>query len=181
MGFNPFSGRGLIAIGTLGGSELLGEETMSKVPLLGGLGGYKSDSEKALIRKQQELAAEAQKRQQAHDQARSQALAQSMLAFGPRNQAMAQMFGPEAAFSKDAMMQMAQSPFSGGGAPQLDPSLVGYQGMDPQKRGAIEQWAQQKKQWDANQAMMQQGLQDPRNAPQAQPLQRVAPQAGRRF
>lgn len=110
MGFNPFSGRGLIALGTLGGSELLGENTMSKIPVLNSLGGYEPDSQKALIKKQEELAAEAKKRAQMNAQSRMNALGQSMLAFNPQNQMMAQMFGPDAAFSPQQFAQMAGDP-----------------------------------------------------------------------
>lgn len=110
MGFNPFSGRGLTAIGTLGLSEIAGEDTMSKVPVLNALGGYRSNEQKALIEKQEQLAAEAAKRAKANQQARMQALGQSMLAFNPQNQMMAQMFGPQAAFSPQQMAQMAADP-----------------------------------------------------------------------
>jgi hypothetical protein len=110
MGFNPFSGRGLVALSTLGGSELLGEDTMSKVPVLNGLGGFESDSQKALIKKQEQLAAEAKKRAAENQQARMNALGQSMLAFNPQNQMMAQMFGPQAAFSPQQMSQMGNDP-----------------------------------------------------------------------
>lgn len=110
MGFNPFSGRGLTAIATLGGSELLGEDTMSRVPVLNSIGGYQSNSQKALIKKQEQLAAEAKQREQQNAQARMNALGQSMLAFNPQNQMMAQMFGPQAAFSPQQMAQMAGDP-----------------------------------------------------------------------
>ena len=110
MGFNPFSGRGLITIGTGGLSELAGEDTMSRVPVLNAIGGYQADSQKALIKKQQELAEDAKKRAKQNQQARMQALGQSMLAFNPQNQMMAQMFGPQAAFSPQQMAQMSSDP-----------------------------------------------------------------------
>lgn len=179
MGLNPV--RMFTAAATLGGSELLGQDTMSKVPLLGPLMGAKSDAEKALIKKQQELAKEAELRQAQNQQARQQALAQSMMAFGPRNQAMSEMFGPEAAFSQQAMTQMAQDPYNQ--EPKLDPRLVGYQGMDRAARGEINEWAWKKKQWEAEQARLRQqtNFQDPRSAPQAPPLRQVTAQAGRRY
>ncbi len=110
MGFNPFSGRGLVAISTLGGSELLGEDTMSRVPGLNAIGGYKSDESKALLKKQEELAKEAELQKKRNAQMRMQALGQSMLAFNPQNQMMAQMFGPQAAFSPQQMAQMGNDP-----------------------------------------------------------------------
>lgn len=110
MGFNPFSGRGLVGLATLGGSELLGENTMSKVPVLNAIGGYQGDSEKALLKKQEELAKDAELQKKRNAQARMQALGQSMLAFNPQNQMMAQMFGPEAAFSPQQMAQMSADP-----------------------------------------------------------------------
>jgi hypothetical protein len=110
MGFNPFSTRGLLAISSLGGTELLGENTMSKIPVLNALGGYEPDSQKALIKKQEQLAAEAKKRADENQRARMNALGQSMLAFNPQNQMMAQMFGPQAAFSPQQFAQMTGDP-----------------------------------------------------------------------
>lgn len=75
---------------------------------LGVFGG--GDAEKALLKKQEELAAEAKKQQERNAQMRMQALGQSMLAFNPQNQMMAQMFGPEAAFSPQQMAQMSADP-----------------------------------------------------------------------
>jgi hypothetical protein len=110
MGFNPFSGRSLIGGLTLGGSELLGEDTMSKIPGLNAIGGYQPDSQKALIKKQEELAKDAELQKKKNQQMRMQALGQSMLAFNPQNQMMAQMYGPQAAFSPQQMAQMAGDP-----------------------------------------------------------------------
>lgn len=110
MGWNPFSGEGLVDIATLGTSRLLGENTMSKIPGLNAIGGYTSDADKRLLAKQEQMAAEAKKQQERNAQARLQALGQSMLAFNPRNQMMAQMFGPEAAFSPQQFAQMGSDP-----------------------------------------------------------------------
>jgi hypothetical protein len=110
MGFNPFSGRGLTAIATLGGSELLGEDTMAKVPIFGPLSGAKTDEEKRLVEKQKQMAEEAKKRQAEMQRARMNALGQSMLAFNPQNQMMAEMFGPQAAFSPQQFAQMGNDP-----------------------------------------------------------------------
>jgi len=110
MGWNPFSGRSLIGVATLGGSELLGENTMSKIPGLNAIGGYQPDSQKALIKKQEELAKDAELQKKKNAQMRMQALGQSMLAFNPQNQMMAQMYGPQAAFSPQQMAQMSADP-----------------------------------------------------------------------
>jgi hypothetical protein len=87
-----------------------GEDMVARIPIVGGLVGAETDSQKALVKKQEELAAEAKKRAQQNQQARMNALGQSMLAFNPQNQMMAQMFGPQAAFSPQQFAQMAQDP-----------------------------------------------------------------------
>lgn len=146
MGFNPFSGRSLVGLATLGGSELLGENTMSKIPVLNALGGFEPDSQKALVKKQEQLAAEAKKRAAQNAQARMNALGQSMLAFNPQNQMMAQMFGPQAAFSPQQMAQMAQDP---GARSRADFEAAQHQAMmngpiDPKTRqrtgGPMQGW-----------------------------------------
>jgi hypothetical protein len=102
------------------------ENVVSRVPVVGALLGAKTDSEKALEAKQKQIAAEARKQQELNQQARMNALGQQMLAFNPQNQMMAQMFGPGAAFQPEQLAQMAQNPMK----PQLDPSLINYQGVD---------------------------------------------------
>lgn len=95
-----------------GGLSLFGggEDTLARVPVLGGLMGAQTDATKALLKKQEQLAAEAKAQQQKNAQMRMQALGQSMLAFNPQNQMMAQMFGPQAAFSPQQMAQMGNDP-----------------------------------------------------------------------
>lgn len=85
--------------GLLGMSGLMGDDT----------------DEKALVAKQRQLAAEAQRRREEQQRSQMRALNQQMLAFGPRNQVMAQMFGPEAAFTGKQMADMTANPM---GAPQ---------------------------------------------------------------
>jgi hypothetical protein len=163
MGWNPFSGRGLIDIGTLGGSRLLGEDTMSKIPGLNAIGGYQPDSQKALIKKQEELAKDAELQKKKNQQARMQALGQSMLAFNPQNQMMAQMFGPQAAFSPQQFAQMG-----------ADPSVAGMpwgSGTDEQRRAQAADAARRKK---IEQQMTPLG-------PGPAPLNLPRPQAGRRY
>jgi len=91
-------------------NPILGEDTVARLPVVGGLLGAQPDSQKALLKKQEQLAAEAKKRAAQNAQMRMQALGQSMLAFNPQNQMMAQMFGPQAAFSPQQMAQMSSDP-----------------------------------------------------------------------
>lgn len=91
-------------------NPILGEDTVARLPVVNGLLGAESDSQKALQKKQKELAEEAKRRAKLNQQMRMQALGQSMLAFNPQNQMMAQMFGPQAAFSPQQMAAMASDP-----------------------------------------------------------------------
>lgn len=165
--FNPFSGRGLVAGLTLGGSELLGENTMSKIPGLNAIGGYQSDEAKALLAKQQEMAAEARKRQEANAQSRLTALGQQMLAFAPRNQLMAQVFGPQAAFSPQQMQAMTADP---------RPKQAWGSGSDQDRIDQVTR----KRGEQQRQQMFAQNFQQPQ--PQAPaPFGMPGPQAARRF
>lgn len=113
-----------------------GEDTVARIPFLGGFLGAETDSQKALVKKQEELAAEAKKRAQQNQQARMNALGQSMLAFNPQNQMMAQMFGPQAAFSPQQFAAMAQ-----------DPTVAGQPwgtGTDEQRKAQVANQARQK-------------------------------------
>lgn len=103
------TGFGLTPLG-MGYNVATNEDLRSKIPGLNELTGAQGDAEKALAAKQQQLAQEAAQRQKQMQQARMNALGQSMLAFNPQNQMMAQMFGPQAAFSPDQFAQMAKNP-----------------------------------------------------------------------
>jgi hypothetical protein len=140
-----------------------GEDMVARIPLVGGLLGAETDSQKALVKKQEQLAEEAKKRAQQNAQARMNALGQSMLAFNPQNQMMAQMFGPQAAFSPQQFAQMG-----------ADPSVAGMPwgtGTDEQRRAQAEDAARRKK---IEQQMTPLG-------PGPAPLRLPPPQAGRRF
>lgn len=138
----------------------------------------KTKEEKALIAKQQQMADEAKVRQGQQQDARMNALGQQMLAFNPSNQMMAQMFGPQAAFSPDQAAQMVQ-----GQAPADDPAIMNYTGTDQailkQKREMI----RRKNEYAAAEAqrhdMMMNGMQ-PLGAGPA-PIQMSAPQAARKY
>jgi hypothetical protein len=106
-----------------------GEDMVARIPLVGGFLGAETDSQKALVKKQEELAKEAALQKKRNAQARMQALGQSMLAFNPQNQAMAQMYGPQAAFSPQQFAQMG-----------ADPSIAGVpwgQGTDEQRQAQV--------------------------------------------
>jgi len=140
-----------------------GEDMLARVPLVGGFLGAETDSQKALIKKQEQLAAEAKKRAQQNAQARMQALGQSMLAFNPQNQMMAQMFGPQAAFSPQQFAQMG-----------ADPSVAGMQwgtGTDEQRRAQAAD-AQRRKKIEEQMTPL---------GPGPAPLKLPPPQAGRRY
>lgn len=110
---NSLKDIGSIALAPVtGGASLLGasENTLSKIPVVGGLMGAQSDAEKALLKKQEQMAAETKAQQEKNARMRMQALGQSMLAFNPQNQMMAQMFGPQAAFTPQQFSQMAADP-----------------------------------------------------------------------
>lgn len=91
-------------------NPILGEDTVARLPIVSGLLGAESDAQKALQKKQQDLAEDAEKRAKLNQQMRMQALGQSLLAFNPQNQMMAQMFGPQAAFTPQQMAQMSADP-----------------------------------------------------------------------
>jgi hypothetical protein len=109
------------------------EDFMDKMPVIGSF--TRSDEEKALVKKQREMAEEARRQLEQSRQTSMQALGQSMLAFNPQNQMMAQMFGPQAAFSPQQMAQMSADP---AGGPQADQWI-----MDAVARGEAEMPAAQ--------------------------------------
>ena len=135
--------------------------------------------ERALLAKQEQLAQEARVRQGQRQDARMNQLGQQLLAFNPRNQMMAEVFGPEAAFQPEQMAQMVQ----GQPPPQIDPSLVNYQGTDPRKRAEVAEYVRRKQEFDKAEAqrreMMMSSFQAP--GPGPAPIQMPAPQAARRY
>lgn len=163
---------------TGGVSMLAGDDTLDKIPLVGAF--TESDEEKALLAKQKEMAAEAKKRQAQMQQSGMNALGQRMLAFNPQNQMMAQMFGPEAAFTPQQFAQMVQNPMR---PPPPDPSLINYQGTDPAIRAQVQQAIQAQQAFNSQekprQSMVANGIQQPGQGPA--PLQQRRPQAARRF
>lgn len=181
MGFNPFSGRGLAALGTLGLSEVVGEDTRSKIPLIGPLSGARSDATKNLMATQQRLAEETRKQQERNAQMRMNALGQQMMAFNPQNQAMAQMFGPEAAFNPQQFAQMANDP--GARTPEQYSAAHKQAMAQGGGRQRMDGWTaadlQRMQENERRKKMVEQNMQP--LGPGPAPMQMTAPQAGRRF
>jgi hypothetical protein len=107
--------------GAVGGAAATGAGGLSLANGLGlaGLGldvagvvasQIRTKAEKALIKKQEELAEAAKARQIQVQQEGMNRLGQQMLAMVPQNRMMAEMFGPEAAFTGQQMGQMAADP-----------------------------------------------------------------------
>lgn len=154
---------GQVSLGPVTGGLSLGEDTLARIPIAGGLLGAETDAQKALLKKQEQLGEEAKRRAKQNQQARMQALGQSMLAFNPQNQMMAQMFGPQAAFSPQQFAQMG-----------ADPTVAGM----PWGTGTDEQRIAQVKDKERRQKIEQQ-MQP--LGPGPAPLRLPPPQAGRRY
>lgn len=144
---------------------------------LGGLGlgvgsliasQVKTDAEKNLLAKQEELAAAAEQRQRQAEQERLNRLGQQLLAFNPRNQMMAEMFGPGAAYTPEQMSGLVgdagANPALAGGTPGVNGSEE-----DIMRANADARRRQQ----------LQSAFQAPGQGPA--PIQQRAPQAARRF
>lgn len=98
-----------------------GEDVVASLPIIGPLTGAQTEEQKALIAQQKRLAEDAKRREELLRPARLQALQQSMGAFAPRNRMMAQVFGPEAAFTGQQISDMTADPM---GAPTADPRVM---------------------------------------------------------
>lgn len=152
------------------------ENFRANIPILGDITGAQSNEEKALLEKQKQLAEEAKQRRAQMQQARMNAMGQSILAFNPRNQMMAKMFGPEAAFTPQQFAQMGANPITAAGPP---PGLENYQGTDPQMQAQVEEFLAQRKADQARQGQIRSQMSPVPAGPA--PLQQRAPQAARRF
>lgn len=161
-----------------GGMSLgVGEDELARIPVVGGLLGAQSDEQKALLKKQQQMADELKRRAQQNQQARMNALGQQMLAFNPQNQLMAQMFGPDAAFTPDQFAQMVADPMANQQAAHeaWQRSLASGKSMTPE-----EQEQYQRAQADLQrQAQVRQNMQPV--GPGPAPLKLPAPAPARRF
>lgn len=113
------------------------EDFRSRIPVVNSLTGAESNEQKTLVKKQQQLAEEARKRRLQMQDAHMNALGQSMLAFAPRNQMMAQMFGPEAAFKPEQFAAMSKNPIrpQGGESPER---IAEFRREEARRRAMIE-------------------------------------------
>lgn len=160
------------AVGGMGVGEALGYSALAGAipPTLNAIFGGRTKEEKALLDKQRQMAEEMQLRREQQSQQQFDLLGQKMLAFAPRNRMMAQMFGPEAAFSPTEFAGMVQNPM----APQLPANANPQQQADYEQRMAAYQQAEE--------ARRQQMLQNmPAPGPGPQPLNPIPIQPGRRY
>jgi hypothetical protein len=98
-----------------------GEDVLARLPVLGPLLGAESSEQKALIAQQKRMAEDAKRREELLRPARLAGFQQSMGAFAPRNKMMANVFGPDAAFSGKQMADMTADPMGG---PTADPKVM---------------------------------------------------------
>lgn len=142
------------------------------------LAGNSDKENQQLLDMQKQIAHDAEVRRGQAQDARMNMLAQQVLAFNPRNQMLAQMFGPQAAFTPEAMAQMVQGP-----APNWDQDLLNYTGNDQERLKAKREMIRRKNEYDAAEAQRQQmimnGVQAP--GPGPAPIQMPAPQPARRY
>lgn len=153
-----------------------------------GLGGDSDKAKKALLEKQKQMAAEFEQQRLAQHQQRLQALNQQTMAFAPRNQMMAQMFGPEAAFTPQQFADMASDP----AAKSLDEATRAWEAsamqnpIDPVTRSRTRGAMDPKVQADLelarqNERRRQQIMRNMGPMPQGPaPIQMPTPQRGRR-
>ena len=126
--------------------------------LFGG-GGADKKAKRELLRKQEQMAREMREHQHRMELARTQSTGQQMLAFNPQNQAMAEIFGPDAAFSPQQMAQMGANPMP---PETIDPSLVDMRTPNAQKQMQVEAYLRRKNEREAalkrQQEMIEQGM-----------------------
>jgi len=149
------------------------------IEAVGGMLSPSGDAQNALIAQQQQLAREAKMRRDQQQQRNMNALAQSMLAFNPRNRMMAQMFGPEAAFSPTEFAAMVRNPAP---LPEMDPS-IDQTSADPrvaqEQQRVLAERAKYRQDNERRQQMVMQGMAPP--GPGPAPLQARAPAPARRY
>lgn len=139
----------------------------------------KTKEQKQLIEQQKKMALEAQQRQgQLQDQRMNQ-LGQQMLAFNPRNQMLADMFGPQAAFQPEQVAQMVQ----GQEPPRPSDAVMSYTGNNQDILKQRAEYIRRHNEWlqaeGQRRDMVMGGFQAP--GPGPAPISMPAPQAARRF
>ena len=152
---------------TGGASLLAGEDTLARIPVVGALTGSKTKAQKRLVEEPKRMAADMRKRSAMNERARLNAMQQKLGALAPLNQAMAQMYGPDAAFSPEQFAQMGANPFG----PYKG---VWGQGTDEERRNQVLDKQAEERRQAALRAM-------PAPGPGPAPLERRRPQAARRF
>jgi hypothetical protein len=148
------------------------------------LAGGRTKEESALLHKQEQLAKEAKARIAQVQESRMNALGQQLLAMNPRNQMMAQMYGPGAAFQPQEFAAMTQNPMP---PPEMPAELKALEGntkpLTPEQKAAYAAFVQQKQQYEqGNQQrsdQMMNGMAPP--GPGPAPLQHRTPQAARKY
>lgn len=140
--------------------------------------------EQRLIAKQQQLAQEAKARIGQNQEAAMNALGQQLLAFNPRNQMMAKIYGPDAAFAPTDFAKMVQNPIP---PPQMPPELQALAGKTtkntPEQDAAFRAYAEQLRQYDEGNRrrseQMMSGIAPV--GPGPSPLDPRTPQAARKY
>lgn len=109
---DPLTMFGIGMLASNPGVQNAATNVLGKLPIVGGLFKQDDSAQKALIAQQQKLHEELKKRAQKYalEAPPLQAAAQGMLAFNPMNQAMASMYGPQAAFQPEQLASMLQNP-----------------------------------------------------------------------
>lgn len=178
---SPFPA-GAAAAGGYGAREAIHDFSPLAAPIVGGIAekllfGGKSKEQKALLAKQEQLAKEAEIRRQQTQTARMDALGMQVLAFNPHNQAMAQMYGPQAALAPETLAAMTHNPM----AP--DTSMGGYTGTDPKKKAQQAEQVKNLAEWQkANEDRYNRTLAGLSPLPQGPaPIQMPKPQPARRY
>lgn len=145
-----------------------------------GINAGRDKERKALIEKQEQMAREVKLRQQYAAQTRMDALAQQVMAFNPRNQMLAQMFGPGAAFTPEQMAAMVANPAK----PTIsDPSLLNYSGTDQKKLQELRDYNRREREYaeaeERRKQMVMSGITPP--GPAQAPMKLPTPLAAKRY
>jgi hypothetical protein len=148
------------------------------------IAGGRTKEEKALVAKQEQMAREAETRRFEVQEARMNSLGQQLLAMNPRNQMMAQMYGPQAAFQPQEFAAMTQNPNP---EPSMPDELKRLEGntkpLTPEQKAAYAAFERRKQQYaQGNQQRSEQMMNGMAPVgPGAAPLQARTPQDARKY
>jgi hypothetical protein len=141
--------------------------------------GGKTKEDKALLAKQEQMAKEAEARRVEVQEMRMNALGQQLLAMNPRNQMMAQMFGPDAAFQPQEFAAMTKNPMP----PPQPPPQKNLPDGDPRKVAAMKKYEEDLRRYNQGNAQrsdrMMAGMKEP--GPGAPPLEKRTPLPARKY